>query len=54
MIIFIILISLIIFLKTVNYGIFEWKENSNKSGAIAIFIVALVALIAPTTVFFIQ
>ena len=41
----ILIISIIIFCKTINYAIYEIKVNSNKSAGITIIIMAFVVLI---------
>ena len=38
------------FFKTVYYGIFEYNNKKNKSGGIAIIIIAIIGLIFPTSV----
>lgn len=39
------LFSIYIFLKTVSYGIYEYKDN--KIGAVIIFIISTIGLILP-------
>ena len=46
----IILYLIFIFFKTWYYGIFEMKENKNKTAATAIFILAICGLIFPIVV----
>ena len=41
----ILIISIIIFCKTINYAIYEIKINSNKSTGITIIVMAFVVLI---------
>ncbi len=41
----ILIISIIIFCKTINYAIYEIKMNSNKSAGITIIIMAFMILI---------
>lgn len=36
-----LVISIIIFLRTIAYGIYEWKEMKNHSGSIAVILLAL-------------
>lgn len=45
--ILVILLLIIIFVRTISYGIFEMKQNKNKSGAIAIFGIAIIGLVFP-------
>lgn len=44
----ILLVSIFIFLKTLFYGIYEWKEQNNKSGSIVIILIAIISLILPS------
>lgn len=46
--IIIMLISIFVFLKTLFYGIYEWKNQNNKIASITIFLLAMVCLIIPT------
>ncbi len=41
----ILIIAIIIFLKTINYAVYEIKVNSNKPAGIIIIILALIVLI---------
>lgn len=43
-------LSIIIFIKTTSYGIYEFKENKNKVGAITVILIAVVSLILPNMV----
>lgn len=42
------ILSIIIFIKTLSYGIFEIKQNSNKLGGITVIAMSIVSLILPT------
>ena len=42
----IIILSIIIFIKTTSYGIYELKEQ-NKSGGFTIIITAIISLVLP-------
>ncbi len=42
---FILIISIIIFCKTVNYALYEIKVNSNKPAGIVIIIISFIVLI---------
>ncbi len=42
-----IILLVIIFIRTISYGIFELKQNKNKSGAITVFFIAIVGLVFP-------
>ena len=44
-------LSLFMFYKTLAYGIFEYKEK-NKFGAIVIYILAVITLIAPNVLIY--
>lgn len=46
-------LSLIIFIKTVSYGVYELKEE-NKYGGIAVIVVATIALILPNVMVYIR
>lgn len=41
------LLSLFIFLKTLYYGIYEFKENHSKVAGVSIIILSVVCLIVP-------
>ena len=43
-------LSIIIFIKTTSYGIYELKENSNKPGGITVIAIASLVLILPNVV----
>ena len=45
-----IVFSVIVFIKTISYGIFEIKTNNNTFGGIVIFLIALFALICPNII----
>ena len=47
----VIILSIIIFIKTTSYGIYELKEN-NKSGGIVVIGIAVVSLVLPNLVVF--
>lgn len=46
----ILILSIFVFIKTIGYAIYEYKECSNKASAIIITIMAVIALIAPCVV----
>lgn len=49
----ILIISIIIFLKTLSYGIYEMKINNNKSaGIVIIFLASIVLIFAPLVTWF--
>lgn len=48
--IFLLIISIWIFIKTISYGIFEIKENKNKPAGITIFFLATVGLVLPNLI----
>ncbi len=43
---FTLILLVIIFIRTISYGIFELKQK-NKSGAIAVFILSIAGLVLP-------
>lgn len=45
-----IVFSIIIFIKTISYGVFEIKTNNNTFGGIVIFLIALFAFIFPNAI----
>ncbi len=49
--ILVIILSVLIFVKTVSYGIYEIKEN-NKTGGIFVIIIAIISLIFPNIMVF--
>ena len=49
----VIILSIIIFIKTVSYGIYELK-NQNKLGGFFVIIIAISALILPNLVILIR
>lgn len=46
----VLILSIIIFIKTTSYGIYELKENENKVGGITVIAIATLALILPIIV----
>lgn len=50
----IIILSIWIFIKTISYGIFEIKNNSNKPGGITIIIISIISLIYPIIMIYIR
>ena len=50
----VLLLSIIIFIKTTSYGLYELKENNNKSGGIAVITIATISLILPNIVIYIR
>ena len=48
--ILVLILSIIIFIKTTSYGLYELKENNNKSGGITVIAIASLALILPNVV----
>ena len=47
MFIFLILIGIYVFFKTVSYGIYEIKNNNNKPGGIVVISVGILGSILP-------
>ena len=48
--ILVIILSIIIFIKTTSYGIYELKENNNKFGGVVIITIAAVSFVLPNLV----
>lgn len=46
----VIILSIIIFIKTTSYGIYELKENNNKLGGVTVIAIATASLILPNVV----
>ena len=49
----VLILSIIIFIKTLSYGIFELKEK-NKLGGTFVIIVSIISLVLPNLVVFIN
>lgn len=45
----VLILSIIIFIKTTSYGLYELREN-NKTGGIAVIAIASLALVLPNVV----
>lgn len=45
MVLIVFLLSIWIFFKTISYGIYEIKENKNKTGGISVIVLAIISLI---------
>jgi len=54
MYIIIVVLSILIFIKTLSYGIFEIKTNSNTIAGITIIVIAVFSLIFPNVVLYIN
>ena len=52
--ILIIILSIIIFIKTLNYGIYEIKSNNNKSGGITVIITSIITLVLSVLIIYIK
>ena len=50
----VLILSFLVFLRTLRYGIFEIKQNSNTFGGIVTIVIAVVSLICPVLVVFIN
>jgi len=48
----VLILSIIIFIKTTSYGIYELKENNNSTGGITVIAIATASLILPNLVVF--
>lgn len=51
--ILVLILSIIVFVKTLSYGIFELKEK-NKSGGICVIIISVISVILPNLMIFIK
>ena len=47
------ILSIIVFVKTLSYGIFELREK-NKSGGICVIIISFISLVLPNLMMFIN
>lgn len=52
--ILVIILTIIVFAKTLSYGIYELKNNDNKSGGVIVIAIATVALILPNIMVYIR
>ena len=50
----VVLLSIWIFIKTLFYGIYEIKNNSNKPGGITIILISIISLILPNVMIYIR
>ena len=50
MLFIIIVLSLYVFLKTIGYAIYEYKDNSNRLVTIIMVIFAFISLIGPVVI----
>lgn len=50
----VLILSIIIFIKTTSYGIYELNENNNKIGGITVICIASLSLILPNVVIYIR
>ena len=46
------IVTILVFIYTVSYGIWTWKKQNNKTGAVAVFGLALAVLILPIFAFY--
>lgn len=53
MLVFLYLISsLVVCIKTISYGIFEWKQKENKAGGAIVIAIALFAFVFSNLMFY--
>ena len=52
--IIVLIFSIYVFIKSVAYGMFEYTQNNNKSGAIIIYILSTISLIAPNILIYLR
>jgi len=50
----VVFLSIWIFIKTLCYGIYEIKNNSNKPGGITIILISIISLIFPNIMIYIR
>jgi len=50
----VIILSIIIFIKTTSYGIYELKENNNKLGGFVVVGMAVISLVLPSVVVYLR
>ena len=50
----VVILSIVVFIKTASYGIYELRENNNKSGGIVVISIAFLSLILPNVVIHIR
>ena len=50
----VLILSIIIFIKTTSYGLYELKENNNKSGGITVIAIAALSSILSNVVVYIR
>ena len=50
----VIILSIIIFIKTTSYGIYEIKENNNKLGGVVVISIAVISLVLPNVVVYVR
>ena len=54
MFLLIIVLSILSFFKTISYGLFEIKKNSNLYGGICLIAISFITLIFPTIMVYIR
>lgn len=54
MVILFVILSILIFIRTISFGIYEIKTNNNTFGGIVTFILALTALIYPNVIIWVN
>jgi hypothetical protein len=48
------ILSIYVFIKTISYGLFEFKEQNNKASGIIIYVLAVIVLIAPNILIYMR
>ncbi len=48
------ILTLWAFVKTISYGIFEIKKNNNRTGGIVTIVIAIISLVFPNVMVFIN
>lgn len=54
MFIVVLILSIWIFVRTLSYGVYEIKQNSNMLGGIATIVIAVLSLICPNLIMYIN
>lgn len=48
------ILCLLVFIRTLSYGIYEIKQNSNTIGGVTTIVIAVISLIVPNIVMYIN
>jgi hypothetical protein len=50
----ILVLSIIVLIRTISYGLYEVKENNNKPAGIIVIAISIISTIAPNVMMFIR